>query len=134
VLGDRLMLGDASPGELGRSLDLPTNLLAHHVGVLESAGLIKGTRSEGDRRRTYLRPDSADTVGTGTSAPAATGAGGLRLYPQLRAIPAGRGSAGCADQRADGLGTGLLVVAVILILGPVSGAVAAARPSDADRR
>jgi ArsR family transcriptional regulator, arsenate/arsenite/antimonite-responsive transcriptional repressor / arsenate reductase (thioredoxin) len=51
---DRLMISDASPGELGRLLDLPTNLVAHHLGVLEAAGLIRRTRSEGDRRRLYL--------------------------------------------------------------------------------
>lgn len=52
---DTLGYGDASPGELARSLDLPTNLLAHHIRVLEAAGLVVRTRSEGDRRRTYLR-------------------------------------------------------------------------------
>ncbi|MFI5913367.1 helix-turn-helix domain-containing protein [Dactylosporangium sp. NPDC051541] len=52
---DTLTLGDASPGEIARALDLPTNLVAHHVKVLDEAGLLVRTRSEGDRRRTYLR-------------------------------------------------------------------------------
>jgi protein-tyrosine-phosphatase/DNA-binding HxlR family transcriptional regulator len=52
---DALVLGDASPGELGHALGLPTNLLAHHLNVLQDAGVIKRSRSEGDRRRTYLR-------------------------------------------------------------------------------
>jgi ArsR family transcriptional regulator, arsenate/arsenite/antimonite-responsive transcriptional repressor / arsenate reductase (thioredoxin) len=52
---DALTLGDASPGGLARSLGLPTNLIAHHVKVLQAAGLLVRTRSEGDRRRTYLR-------------------------------------------------------------------------------
>src|SRR3954469_3453728 len=52
---DALTLGDASPGEIGHPLGLPTNLVAHHVKVLQDAGLIARTRSEGDRRRTYLR-------------------------------------------------------------------------------
>ncbi len=52
---DTLMLGDASPGEIARRLDMPTNLVAHHLKVLEEAGLIVRNRSEGDRRRTYLR-------------------------------------------------------------------------------
>jgi protein-tyrosine-phosphatase len=52
---DTLGYGDASPGELARALALPTNLLAHHVRVLLEAGLVVRTRSEGDRRRTYLR-------------------------------------------------------------------------------
>jgi ArsR family transcriptional regulator, arsenate/arsenite/antimonite-responsive transcriptional repressor / arsenate reductase (thioredoxin) len=52
---DTLTLGDASPGEVGAALDLPTNLIAHHLKVLQEAGLVARTRSEGDRRRTYLR-------------------------------------------------------------------------------
>jgi protein-tyrosine-phosphatase len=52
---DALSLGDASPGEIARSLELPTNLVAHHVKVLQDAGVVVRTRSEGDRRRTYLR-------------------------------------------------------------------------------
>ncbi|WP_030437255.1 helix-turn-helix domain-containing protein [Actinoplanes subtropicus] len=52
---DTLTVGDASPGEIGADLGMPTNLVAHHVKVLEEAGLIVRTRSEGDRRRTYLR-------------------------------------------------------------------------------
>jgi ArsR family transcriptional regulator, arsenate/arsenite/antimonite-responsive transcriptional repressor / arsenate reductase (thioredoxin) len=52
---DRLVLGDAAPGELGRALGLPSNLLAHHVKQLEQAGVVERSRSEGDHRRTYLR-------------------------------------------------------------------------------
>jgi protein-tyrosine-phosphatase len=52
---DRLVVGDASPGEIAQDLGLATNLIAHHVKVLTAAGLVTRTRSEGDRRRTYLR-------------------------------------------------------------------------------
>jgi len=52
---DALSLGDASPGEIARDLDMPTNLVAHHVKVLAEAGLLERSRSEADRRRTYLR-------------------------------------------------------------------------------
>lgn len=52
---DRLVLGDASPTELGHDLGLPSNLLAHHVKLLARAGLVQRGRSEGDHRRTYLR-------------------------------------------------------------------------------
>jgi ArsR family transcriptional regulator, arsenate/arsenite/antimonite-responsive transcriptional repressor / arsenate reductase (thioredoxin) len=52
---DALTLGDASPGEIAQLLELPTNLVAHHVKVLEEAGVVVRSRSEGDRRRTYLR-------------------------------------------------------------------------------
>lgn len=51
---DRLLLGDASPVEIGAELGLPSNLLAHHLKLLDKAGLIARSRSEGDRRRTYL--------------------------------------------------------------------------------
>jgi protein-tyrosine-phosphatase/DNA-binding HxlR family transcriptional regulator len=52
---DALALGDASPGEIAHDLRLATNLVAHHVKVLTEAGLVTRGRSEGDRRRTYLR-------------------------------------------------------------------------------
>ncbi|MFG3299730.1 helix-turn-helix domain-containing protein [Micromonospora chersina] len=52
---DALTLGDASPGEIANNLEMPTNLVAHHVKVLTDAGLVVRGRSEGDRRRTYLR-------------------------------------------------------------------------------
>jgi protein-tyrosine-phosphatase/DNA-binding transcriptional ArsR family regulator len=51
---DTLIAGDAAPGELGAVLDMPTNLVAHHLKVLQDAGLVVRTRSEGDRRRTYV--------------------------------------------------------------------------------
>ena len=52
---DCLVLGDASPTEIGRELGLPSNLLAHHLKLLEQAGVIERSRSEGDHRRIYLR-------------------------------------------------------------------------------
>ena len=55
LITDTLADGDASPSELAELLAMPSNLLAHHLHVLEEAGLITRRRSEGDRRRTYLR-------------------------------------------------------------------------------
>ena len=52
---DHLGLGDASPGDLGRLIGVGTNLLAHHLGVLEDAGVIRRVRSEGDKRRSYVQ-------------------------------------------------------------------------------
>lgn len=52
---DALLLGDASPSVLASRLGIGSNLMAHHVRVLESAGLLNRVRSEGDRRRSYLR-------------------------------------------------------------------------------
>lgn len=60
---DRLTLGDASPTEVGRELGLPSNLLAHHLKLLEQAGVIERSRSEGDHRRTYLRLRPESLVG-----------------------------------------------------------------------
>jgi protein-tyrosine-phosphatase/DNA-binding HxlR family transcriptional regulator len=55
AISDALGDGDASPSELTVLLGMPSNLLAHHLRVLEQAGLVTRHRSEGDRRRTYLR-------------------------------------------------------------------------------
>ncbi|MFG1625486.1 ArsR family transcriptional regulator [Kribbella sp. NPDC049227] len=52
---DALAVGDAAPGELGALLEMPTNLVAHHLKVLQAAGLVVRDRSEGDHRRTYVR-------------------------------------------------------------------------------
>jgi protein-tyrosine-phosphatase len=52
---DALAEGDLSPSELMALVAMPSNLLAHHLRVLEAAGLVTRRRSQGDRRRTYLR-------------------------------------------------------------------------------
>ena len=61
---DRLGYGDASPRELQAELAITSNLLAHHVGVLERSGLVRRRRSEADRRRAYLHlvPGSLDAL------------------------------------------------------------------------
>jgi ArsR family transcriptional regulator, arsenate/arsenite/antimonite-responsive transcriptional repressor / arsenate reductase (thioredoxin) len=55
ALLDRLAAGDASPGELAADIGVGSNLLAHHLRVLEDAGIIRRVRSEGDRRRSYVQ-------------------------------------------------------------------------------
>ncbi len=52
---DELRVTDRSPGELAHQLHLSTNLLTHHLDVLESLGLIERIGSSGDRRRKYVR-------------------------------------------------------------------------------
>jgi protein-tyrosine-phosphatase len=52
---DTLVAGDASPSDLAAVLAMPSNLLAHHLRVLEQAGLVTRRRSDGDRRRAYLQ-------------------------------------------------------------------------------
>jgi protein-tyrosine-phosphatase/DNA-binding transcriptional ArsR family regulator len=61
---DTLLTGDASPSELAAMLAMPSNLLAHHLHVLEQAGIITRRRSDGDRRRTYLQliPGTLDSL------------------------------------------------------------------------
>ena len=61
---DTLGAGDTSPSELAGMLAMSSNLLAHHLHVLERAGLITRRRSDGDRRRTYLQliPGALDTL------------------------------------------------------------------------
>jgi len=61
AIADMLAWGDAAPGEIAAELRMPTNLVAHHIKVLQAAGLVSRSRSEGDRRRTYLRL-AADTM------------------------------------------------------------------------
>ena len=51
---DLLAVGDASPRELQGELGMTSNLLAHHLGVLERVGLVARRRSEADRRRSYV--------------------------------------------------------------------------------
>jgi protein-tyrosine-phosphatase/DNA-binding transcriptional ArsR family regulator len=55
ALVDRLVPGDASPGDLAADLGLRSNLLAHHLHVLEEAQVVRRVRSEGDRRRSYVQ-------------------------------------------------------------------------------
>ena len=52
---DALLLGDRSPGELGKALSMPSNLLAHHLRLLEQVGVIERGRSEADHRRSYVQ-------------------------------------------------------------------------------
>jgi ArsR family transcriptional regulator, arsenate/arsenite/antimonite-responsive transcriptional repressor / arsenate reductase (thioredoxin) len=52
---DLLALTDASPGDLAERLGIGSNLLAHHVAILEEAGLVERLPSAGDGRRRYLR-------------------------------------------------------------------------------
>jgi protein-tyrosine-phosphatase/DNA-binding transcriptional ArsR family regulator len=51
---DELASSDRAPIELRRLLGLESNLLAHHLDVLEKVGLIERSRSSGDGRRRYV--------------------------------------------------------------------------------
>src|ERR1700722_14768646 len=109
---DTLADGDASPSELAAMLAMPSNLMAHHLRVLEEAGMLTRHRSEGDRRRTYLRlvPGALDEL-AGT--PGRTAPRGLfvctansarshlaaALWRRASGVPAA--SAGTPPARAD---------------------------------
>ena len=53
-LVDLLLEGDLSVRELAGALEMPGNLLAHHLNVLNDAGVIERRKSEGDHRRRYV--------------------------------------------------------------------------------
>ena len=60
---DMLAVGDHTVSELATAGGLPGNLLAHHLDVLDSAGLIGRRVSEGDRRRRYVTLNTGQLIG-----------------------------------------------------------------------
>ena len=64
---DLLTLGDLSPTELQHTLDMASNLLAHHLNALAAVGIVVRRRSEADRRRSYvhLLPDAFEGIAPG---------------------------------------------------------------------
>jgi ArsR family transcriptional regulator, arsenate/arsenite/antimonite-responsive transcriptional repressor / arsenate reductase (thioredoxin) len=65
---EELAMSDRSPQELQVRFGLSSNLLAHHLDVLESAGLIVRGRSSGDGRRRYVQlvADALEDMTLGT--------------------------------------------------------------------
>jgi len=55
AIADELAVSDRAPMELQAMFGLPSNLLSHHLDVLENVGLISRHRSSGDGRRRYIR-------------------------------------------------------------------------------
>jgi len=51
---DHLAMGDRTVAELADLVEMPSNLLAHHLDVLDGAGLIVRCVSEGDHRLRYV--------------------------------------------------------------------------------
>jgi protein-tyrosine-phosphatase len=70
---DELSTSDRAPIELRRRLDIESNLLAHHLDVLEAVGLIERSRSSGDGRRRYVHLRSEVLNGLGSVLPVAIG-------------------------------------------------------------
>lgn len=54
AIAESLLLTDLTPQDIVEEMGIRSNLLAHHLKVLEAAGLVTRSRSEGDGRRRYL--------------------------------------------------------------------------------
>ena len=54
-IAEELASSDRTPGELIEKLELSSALLAHHLDVLEDAGLIERFGSSADRRKRFVR-------------------------------------------------------------------------------
>lgn len=52
---DALAAGDHSPGDLVALTGCDSNLLAHHLRILEDSGLVRRVKSQGDGRRRYVQ-------------------------------------------------------------------------------
>lgn len=65
AIAEDLVVSDRSPAELRHRFGLESNLLSHHLDVLEAAGLIERSRSSGDGRRRYvhLRDATVELLG-----------------------------------------------------------------------
>lgn len=72
IIVDELLLSDRSPSELRALTHLESNLLAHHLDVLERAGVVERVVSSGDHRRRYLHlvHEALDTLPLGARRPA----------------------------------------------------------------
>lgn len=57
VILERLMRGVQCNCEIGDDLDLPMNLISHHLKVLREAGLVNAERDPLDRRWIYYSVD-----------------------------------------------------------------------------
>ena len=59
AIAEELRFSDRSPTELAQRFSLKSNLLAHHLDVLEASSAIERVVSAGDARRRYVRLTSA---------------------------------------------------------------------------
>ena len=103
---DELAASDRSPSELGQRLGMASNLVAHHLEVLEAVGLIVRF-AVGRRRATPLRPPGAGAVVDARHRrQRPRGDAVVPLQPQLGPIPAGGRAVDGPDRRpASSAGT-----------------------------
>ncbi len=73
MIVDELVASDRSPVELRRLVGIESNLLAHHLDVLEQVGMINRSRSSGDRRRRYVHLEHSALDGLQPGSPRAAG-------------------------------------------------------------
>ena len=119
-IADLLTLGDLSPGEIHGELGLPQNLISHHLGVLEAEGIVVRSKSEGDKRRSYvhlvdgalddLAPGSAGTANRVVfvcSANSARSQLAAALWRRVSTVP----SASAGTHPADSVNPGALATA-----------------------
>ena len=96
---EQLAVSDRAPSMLSAQFGLTGNLLAHHLDVLERAGLIERTVSAGDRRRRYVRLRHQVLGDLAGHRPPADGAGPVRVHPQLGPVAAGRRAVAATHRR-----------------------------------
>ena len=70
---DELATSDRAPVELRRRFGLESNLLAHHLDVLEEVGMIVRSKSSGDGRRRYIHLVRASLEGLAPGRPFSAG-------------------------------------------------------------
>lgn len=112
---DMLATGDLSPTELRVALGVESNLLAHHLNVLEREQIIARSPSEGDGRRSYARLTAslvsqivparmiaASRIVFVCSANAARSQLAQALWNQVSSIPADSAGTHPADRVAPG--------------------------------
>jgi protein-tyrosine-phosphatase len=112
---DLLTVGDVSPTEIRLALGLPSNLVTHHLNVLESVGMVSRRRSEADKRRSYvqLTDHALDGLVPGTitaarrvlfvcTANSARSQLAAALWQQASSIPAASAGTHPADRIAAG--------------------------------
>lgn len=112
---DLLTVGELAPSEIREALNIRSNLISHHLGFLESAGMLTRHRSEADKRRTYVRltDNALDGLVPGSlgsarrvlfvcTANSARSQLAVALWNQVSSIPAESAGTHPAEQIASG--------------------------------
>ena len=101
---DELSVSDRAPVELRRRLGIESNLLAHHLDVLERVGLIERSRSSGDGRRRYVHlvPDALEGLAPGRQIRVRRRA--VRVHRELGALATGGRAVARGHRRAGRVG------------------------------